>query len=369
MPLYIQSFGLPFGLISLVIAAKSMGTILADIPVGFFLERFGRKRMMLTGLGLLGVAMGATALAQSAVEIFIYQVLAGIGTSIWSISRHTYITDVIQVEARGRALAIFGGIGRFGSLTGPVVGGIIGQHYGLDAPILCEAVIVAVVFGLIVIWITDPYKPLRQPHKQINHSKKIVKLVKTHARSLSTVGAAYICIQAIREGRHLITPLYGATVIGLDVASIGLIITIGSTVDLALFPVAGHIMDRYGRKYATIPAFIIMAIGFVMMSFTDSFESLMVSQLVIGFGNGLGSGTMMTLGSDLAPAGERGQFLGVWRFIGDIGAVNGALLVGNLADVLSLTMVPFALSGLGVMASTILFLFVKETLIPQQKPP
>ena len=150
MPLYIQSFGLPFGLISLVIAAKSMGTILADIPVGFFLERFGRKRMMLTGLGLLGVAMGATALAQSAVEIFIYQVLAGIGTSIWSISRHTYITDVIQVEARGRALAIFGGIGRFGSLTGPVVGGIIGQHYGLDAPILCEAVIVAVVFGLIV---------------------------------------------------------------------------------------------------------------------------------------------------------------------------------------------------------------------------
>jgi MFS family permease len=186
---------------------------------------------------------------------------------------------------------------------------------------------------------------------------------------LYTAGAAYICVQAIREGRRLITPLYGAVIIGLDVVSIGLIITIGSIVDLALFPIAGHIMDRYGRKYAMIPAFVIMAIGFVLMSFADSFEGLLLSQLVIGIGNGFGSGTMMTLGSDLAPAGGRGQFLGIWRFIGDVGAVNGVLVVGVLADILSLAVVPIALSGLGVLASTIIFLFVKETLIPQQKPP
>ncbi|MDP6054589.1 MAG: MFS transporter, partial [Candidatus Latescibacteria bacterium] len=117
------------------------------------------------------------------------------------------------------------------------------------------------------------------------------------------------------------------------------------------------------------PAFVIMAIGFVLMSFADSFEGLLLSQLVIGIGNGFGSGTMMTLGSDLAPTGERGQFLGIWRFIGDVGAVNGVLVVGVLADILSLAIVPIALSGLGVLASTIVFLFVKETLVPQQKPP
>ncbi len=369
MPLYVQSFDLSFGLISLVIAAKSIGTIIADIPVGYFLERLGRKRMMMTGLGVLAGAMMATALAESVVELFLYQMLAGVGMAVWSVSRHTYITDFIRIEARGRALAIFGGIGRFGSLTGPVVGGLIGQRFGLNVPIICEAAVAAIVFALIATCIKEPVGTTPQILEKIDHTRKIVTLVKNHARSLYTAGAAYICVQAIREGRRLITPLYGAVIIGLDVLSIGLIITIGSIVDLALFPIAGHIMDRYGRKYAMIPAFVIMAIGFVLMSFADSFEGLLLSQLVIGIGNGFGSGTMMTLGSDLAPTGERGQFLGIWRFIGDVGAVNGVLVVGVLADILSLAVVPIALSGLGVLASTIVFLFVKETLVPQQKPP
>ena len=369
MPLYVQSFDLSFGLISLVIAAKSIGTIVADIPVGYFLERFGRKRMMMTGLGVLAGAMMATALAESVVALFLFQMLTGVGMAVWSVSRHTYITDFIRIEARGRALAIFGGIGRFGSLTGPVVGGLIGQRFGLKVPIICEAAVAAIVFALIATCIKDPVGTTPQILEKIDHTRKIVTLVRNHARSLYTAGAAYICVQAIREGRRLITPLYGAVIIGLDVVSIGLIITIGSIVDLALFPIAGHIMDRYGRKYAMIPAFVIMAIGFVLMSFADSFEGLLLSQLVIGIGNGFGSGTMMTLGSDLAPTGERGQFLGIWRFIGDVGAVNGVLVVGVLADILSLTVVPIALSGLGVLASTIVFLFVKETLVPQQKPP
>ncbi|HIG47882.1 MAG TPA: MFS transporter, partial [candidate division Zixibacteria bacterium] len=126
MPLYVQSFDLSFGLISLVIAAKSIGTIIADIPVGYFLERFGRKRMMMTGLGVLAGAMMATALAESVVELFLYQMLAGVGMAVWSVSRHTYITDFIRIEARGRALAIFGGIAKrlFGSSNDRVLKGL-----------------------------------------------------------------------------------------------------------------------------------------------------------------------------------------------------------------------------------------------------
>ena len=60
-----------------------------------------------------------------------------------------------------------------------------------------------------------------------------------------------------------------------------------------------------------------------MVPFTGSFASLLVATIVMGFGNGLGSGTMMTLGADLAPREGTGEFLGVWRLIGDTGAVTG----------------------------------------------
>jgi hypothetical protein len=90
----------------------------------------------------------------------------------------------------------------------------------------------------------------------------------------------------------------------------------------------------------------------------------------MGLGNGIGSGTMMTLGADLAPRQATGEFLGVWRLIGDVGATGGPLAVGAIADAVGLTLAAFSLAGVGVLAAGTLLLFVKETLDqgPQAAP-
>ncbi len=43
--------------------------------------------------------------------------------------------------------------------------------------------------------------------------------------------------------------------------------------------------------------------------------------------NGITSGNMQTLGSDIAPEKARGKFYGVWQTIGTIGAPGGYLYV------------------------------------------
>ena len=49
-----------------------------------------------------------------------------------------------------------------------------------------------------------------------------------------------------------------------------------------------------------------------------------------GIANGLSSGLVMTLGTDLAPADatRTGSFLGVWRLLSDLGVFIGPLLTG-----------------------------------------
>ena len=91
-----------------------------------------------------------------------------------------------------------------------------------------------------------------------------------------------------------------------------------------------------------------------------------VATCVIGFGNGIGSGTMMTLGADLAPREATGEFLGVWRLIGDVGSTGGPLVVGGIADLVGLTLSALTLSGVGVLAAATLMLFVRETLKPPE---
>lgn len=129
----------------------------------------------------------------------------------------------------------------------------------------------------------------------------------------------------IRAGRQLIVPLYGANTLGLTVVEIGSIVSISSAVDMSLFLPAGILMDKLGRKFASVPSFIVLAIGMAMVPFAVNYTTLLVATCVMGFGNGIGSGTMMTLGADLAPKEATGEFLGVWRLIGDSGTSGGRL--------------------------------------------
>ncbi len=131
---------------------------------------------------------------------------------------------------------------------------------------------------------------------------------------------------------------------------------------MAMFYPAGVIMDRYGRKYASVPSFLIQGIGMALVPLTMSFGTLLMATLVIGFGNGIGSGTMLTLGSDLAPKESMGEFLGVWRLIGDMGGTGAPLAVGGVADLVGLAMSALVLCGVGLGAAAILAWWVPETL-------
>ena len=104
-----------------------------------------------------------------------------------------------------------------------------------------------------------------------------------------------------------------------------------------------------------------------MVPFTRTFTSLLIATTVMGFGNGLGSGAMMTLGADLAPREGTGEFLGLWRLIGDVGGTTGPLVVGNIAEVWGLTTSALALAGIGYTAAAIFLWFVPETLQRQKK--
>ena len=166
----------------------------------------------------------------------------------------------------------------------------------------------------------------------------------------------------LRMSRPIIIPLYATDIIGLDELAVGAIISVSGFVDTAMFYPAGLIMDRYGRKYAIVPCFGLQAVGMALVPFSGTFAGLLLATALIGLANGIGSGTMMTLGADLAPREAVSEFLGVWRLIGDIGHTGSPLAVGYIADILDLSSAAWALAGVGVLAAATFALFVPETL-------
>jgi hypothetical protein len=64
---------------------------------------------------------------------------------------------------------------------------------------------------------------------------------------------------------------------------------------------------------------------------------------VMGFGNGIGSGIVMTLGADVAPPVGLPTHIGIWNELADIGAGIGPVILSTVTGLLSL--------GAGVVAS------------------
>ena len=361
LPLYPKSFNVSFSLIGLAVAMHEVGVLIADVPAGILLDRIGRKLSMLIGAVVLGLSMLGIGLAHSFFELIVYQLIGGIGGALWTVARYTYMTDAIPLTARGRSLALFGGINRAGTFLGPAVGGYLGTHYGLRSPFFLFSTIMAFNFLLSLLFIVRRNLQSATIHHTL-YWNRFVHVLRSNYRALATAGSAHICAQALRTGRAIIVPLYGSEIIGLDIQAVGLILSISSFVDMSMFPLAGFIMDRFGRRYAVVPCFFIFGLGMAIVPFTGSFATLLVATIVMGFGNGLGSGTMMTLGADLAPSEGTGEFLGVWRLIGDAGAVTGPLVVGNIAEVWGLATSAFVLAGIGYAGVAIFLWLVPETL-------
>ncbi len=366
LPVYVIDLGLSFSLIGLVLAGYGIGTLIGDLPAGGIQDRIGNRRSMTIGICVMGLGMLALSQSERVVMLVLCGISIGAGAALWNVSRHAYLANNTLNESRGRAISVFGGVNRIGMFAGPIIGGYLSAEAGMQTAFAFCGVfaLLALIFPFLFVRDGQGELPPEQRTSMARSYRHLLSYLRSNGWLVTPAGFGMICAQTIRAGRQTIIPLYAATVLGLDVDKIGLVMGIAAAVDMSMFYPAGYVMDRFGRKFAYVPSFLLQALGMALIPLTGSFAALLAVTSLIGFGNGLGSGTMLTLGADLAPPkGEgMGAFLGLWRLIGDTGHTSAPIIVGTIADALSLVPSIYVIAIIGLGSGSILGLFVPETL-------
>ena len=167
---------------------------------------------------------------------------------------------------------------------------------------------------------------------------------------------------AHRVTTQSIVPIFASSVLALTPKEIGLLFTIsGLSVFVMILP-AGFVIDKVGRKWATVPSTGIPAIAFLLIPFAQSFLQLAVLLSFLGVANGLSLGSLATSTYDVVPANARGRLQAARRTIAEIGGVTAPLLGGLLADRFN-PGVPFlAHAPLLVLSAILLAVVARETL-------
>lgn len=357
LPLFVASFDVSLWIVGVALAGEAMGMLIADAPVGWLLRRVPVKSAMLIGGALTVLATLATAFAPNLALVVVMRVLAGVGLALFGLARHAYLAQATRSGRRGRAIAIYGGVQRLGVFVGPAVGGAIATLLGLRSPFVLYAVLATAALLLIVRFL--PREVARPPLIPGLRARRALRVA---GPVLINAGAGQVLGQTVRAGRKVLIPLFASQVLGLDAFEVGMIVSLSGLIDMLMFYPAGWLMDARGRKHAIVPCFLVMAVGMLLVPFATGFGSLLAAALLIGLGNGLGSGTMMTLGADLAPRDATGEFLGLWRMIGDAGMVGGPLLVGAVAQFTTLGVSATAVALVSAAAAGWFAARVPETL-------
>ncbi len=366
LPLYAADFEIGYVLIGLVLAGEGLGTLIADVPTGLLQRRFGNKQVMMMGLLIKSISILLLFAAPTVWMVFLLRLVAGFGRSMYSVSAHIYVTNNVDLGQRGKAISMFGGTHRLGGFVGPAIGGIVAGVLGLRAAFVAAGLVTGLGFLLVALFTRGSRREEQNAESDDGHPLHLLSVLQSNYRVLASAGTAHVFGQMIRAGRTVVIPLFAADILGLSVDQIGFIVSISVAVDFSLFMVAGWLMDRFGRKFAIVPCFGIQALGMALVPFAASFAGLLFAAVLIGFGNGLGAGSMMTLGADLSPARSRGEFLGVWRLIGDLGQTGAPLVVGVVAEILVLSSAIWFIAGSGLVAASIFLILVPETLKRKQ---
>jgi MFS family permease len=358
LPLYVLEQGAGAAFAALLIGLRGIGMLLFDLPVGILLARLGDKPVLIAGLVAMTVSTALFALSDNLWVMGGAALVSGMGFTAWMIGRQSYITDNCKISERGRAIAAMAGIMRIGGFIGPAAGALLAQAMGFGVAFI----ILAATAGAAALFVMSfSHNVIPESLAGNAHLSNLKKIVSANARALSTGGAASVGLQLMRSGRILLIPLFGHF-LGLNITDIGMIISFAAMLDAAMFIPVGMIMDHYGRKWASVPCLVLSATSLALLPLTQGYYSLLAASLLAGFANGLGTGSLLTLGSDLAPAKGRKEFLGIWRFIGDIGHAGGPLMIGALINLATLGAAAIATAGIGMVSAAVMYWFVDETL-------
>jgi len=346
LPLYVLKQGGSPALAALVISLRGVGMLCADVPAGFITARLGDKGGMLLGALCGALSLLVIALLPVTAVFVCGALLSGISFAQWMVARLSYISDHCPAQLRGRAIAFTASLQRCSGIAGPAIAGFVATRYGFVSALLL--LVAAFVAAALVGQLCCQNSPERIPvHSGQSHGAALLAVIRDNLSLFLTSGIGAIGLMSLRGAGPMLLPLFGAA-LGLRAEQIGLVASLTTVLEFVMFIPAGFVMDRWGRKYTLIPGTFIMAASLVVFALSQGLTGYVGGSLLMACGNGLATGVIMAIGTDLAPEQGRGQFLGSWRFVSDIGFTGGPLLITVLMGIFSLG---FSSMALGMTAS------------------
>ncbi len=144
-PQFTRLFGISDAQFGLLVSAYTLAAGVSGLAAATYVDRFDRKRLLLTLYGLFALATLACGLAPGYGFLMAARVAAGLFGGVLSALAQTIVADVVPFERRGRAMGIVMSAFSVSTVAGVPLGLLMANHWGWHAPFIAIALLSALL--------------------------------------------------------------------------------------------------------------------------------------------------------------------------------------------------------------------------------
>ena len=263
------------------------------------LDRVGPRVMMVGGAAVTGVAAIAAFLSPAFSGLLAALFVIGAADAVWAMGREVTGIDLTAQNQRGRVMSGFHGVHHSGVTLGPLVGGFLTVAAGFRTVFLAGALVsvLATLCGLAVDKPAGsgatPRTPVRAASRGFGPRHWVGRIVALYREVEPSLRPTY-AVLVVATGASLMfrltlqsmLPLYAGAYLGFTPVQVGALFSISGVVVFFMIVPAGFVLDKVGRKWATVPSTVIPAVIFLIIPLADTFLQLAVLLSVLGIANG-----------------------------------------------------------------------------------
>ncbi len=365
LPLYARSFGVSVSAIGLAVGVYGLARFAGSPPAGWLSDRFGRRSALALG-GLVTSAGNLwCALAGSYPEFILARFVAGAGAGLIVTTGQIVLADISTPERRGRMLAIYQGVFIFAAGFGPLPGGLLSEHFGLNAPFYAYAV--AGILAGLVAWfaVAETRDPAHAALRQRSAGGPgFIEQARRLSHNTGFVLASFVSLAnaaARTGGLFSVVPLLGTIRLGLSVDAIGFALATGTVLGLLAAYPGGMLVDHFGRKAVIAPSTVISGAAMLIFCIAPDYLWFIAASIAWGTASSIGGAAPAAYAADTAPPGLNATTVSVFRMAGDVGYIAGPIALGLISDREGPVTALVIAAGLLLLSGALFAAFAPET--------
>lgn len=343
---YSQELGASNFLTGAIVAVYSLTNMVGNILGGYWIDRFGRKKMLFTGMIAVSIILFLYPLAQTGEQLFVARFFHGLAGGILIPAAFAYVGDITARNKRGKSMAYTGASIGIAAIAGPAIGGAMAARSSIENVFIFVAILFLITAIAMHFVIEESFTTTE---KGKFNFKDFLPLLK-HPLLIQASLAAFALM--ISNGTLAFALPLNVEAMGRTTETTGMLMSSFGIVALIIF------LTPINRIYDKVPAIRLVLTGLILiggalftLGFNTNFLVNLLAMMVYGLGFSFIFPSMNKIVADASTMIDRGKAYGVFYAFFSLGVVAGATISGAVAFKLGL---PFIVSAIIMISIGIL---------------